>query len=213
MRSFIDALFSPDMPFIRNALIAGILSAVLFGVLGSIITVRRISSLAGSISHAVLGGIGMALFLSSANIIPGFPPMAGAMIFALLAAVIIGFVSIRGILEINSDVQALGRQAKRAVNIVRIDAITLNRTIGSLQMILANTGGQACCPEYDYDGWAAAEIDKPGLRPTAPRGTGTSFRGKDPKTGESKSRLYYSVQGRKKDGGIFTAINLHGVQF
>ncbi len=95
MRSFIDALFSPDMPFIRNALIAGILSAVLFGVLGSIITVRRISSLAGSISHAVLGGIGMALFFSSTNIIPGFPPMAGAMIFAILAAVIIGFVSLK----------------------------------------------------------------------------------------------------------------------
>lgn len=95
MHSFIEALFSSNMPFIRNALIAGILSAILFGVLGSIITVRRISSLAGSISHAVLGGIGMALFLSTNRIIQGFPPMLGAMIFALLAALIIGFVSLR----------------------------------------------------------------------------------------------------------------------
>jgi zinc transport system permease protein len=95
MNSFIEALFSPDIPFIRNALIAGILSAILFGVLGSIITVRRISSLAGSISHAVLGGIGMALFLSSNKIVSGFPPMVGAMIFALLSAVIIGLVSLK----------------------------------------------------------------------------------------------------------------------
>jgi zinc transport system permease protein len=95
MNSFIETLFSPDIPFIRNALIAGLLSAILFGVLGSIITVRRISSLAGSISHAVLGGIGMALFLSSTNIIPNFPPILGAVIFALLAAVIIGFVSLK----------------------------------------------------------------------------------------------------------------------
>ncbi len=95
MRSFFEALFNPDMPFIRNALAAGLLSAVLFGVLGSIITVRKISSLAGSISHAVLGGIGMALFFASANIVPHFPPMLGAMIFALLAAVIIGFVSLK----------------------------------------------------------------------------------------------------------------------
>ncbi len=95
MNNFIEAIISPDMPFIRNALIAGFLSAVLFGVLGSIITVRRISSLAGSISHAVLGGIGMALFLSSTRIIPGFPPMVGAMVFALLSAIIIGFVSLK----------------------------------------------------------------------------------------------------------------------
>ena len=95
MGSFIDALFNPDLPFIRNALAAGFLSAILFGVLGSVITVKRISGLAGSISHAVLGGIGMALFFSSTNIIPGFPPMAGAMLFALLSAVIIGFVSLK----------------------------------------------------------------------------------------------------------------------
>jgi zinc transport system permease protein len=95
MTGFIEALLNPAFPFIRNALLAGLLSSILFGVLGSIVTVRRIASLAGAISHAVLGGIGMALYLSSAKIIPGFPPMAGALIFAVISAAIIGTVSLR----------------------------------------------------------------------------------------------------------------------
>jgi zinc transport system permease protein len=95
MTGFLGALLNPGLPFIRNALLAGLLSSILFGVLGSVVTVRRIASLAGAVSHAVLGGIGMALYLSAAGIIPNFPPMAGALIFALISAVIIGVVSLR----------------------------------------------------------------------------------------------------------------------
>jgi zinc transport system permease protein len=88
-------LFSADFPFVRNALLAGLLSSVLFGVLGSAVTVRRIGSLAGAVSHAVLGGIGMALYLSASKLVPGFPPMAGALIFALVSAFVIGMVSLK----------------------------------------------------------------------------------------------------------------------
>jgi len=95
MQEFLSALFNPDFPFLRNALIAGILSAVLFGTIGSVVTVRRIGSLAGAVSHAVLGGIGMALFLS-ATVVPGFPPIIGAFIFSVLSAFAIGFVSLKG---------------------------------------------------------------------------------------------------------------------
>jgi zinc transport system permease protein len=95
MTGFLAALVSPDFPFIRNALIAGLLSSVLFGVIGSIVTVRRIASLAGAVSHAVLGGIGMALSLSAAGIVPGFPPIVGALIFAVLSACVIGAVSLK----------------------------------------------------------------------------------------------------------------------
>jgi len=94
MQSFFEALININFPFLRNALLAGVLSSILFGILGSVVTVRRIGSLAGAISHAVLGGIGMALFLS-ASIIPGFPPIAGALIFAVLSALVIGFVSLK----------------------------------------------------------------------------------------------------------------------
>jgi zinc transport system permease protein len=94
MHGFIEALINPAFPFLRNALLAGILSSLLFGAIGSVVTVRRIGSLAGAVSHAVLGGIGLALFLS-AHYIPGFPPMAGALIFAVLSALVIGLVSLK----------------------------------------------------------------------------------------------------------------------
>ncbi|HKL86815.1 MAG TPA: metal ABC transporter permease [Treponemataceae bacterium] len=95
MSNFFTALVDPDFSFLRNALLAGLLSSILFGVLGSVVTVKRIAGLAGAISHAVLGGIGMALFFSATGIIPGLTPMMGAIVFALLAALIIGFVSLR----------------------------------------------------------------------------------------------------------------------
>lgn len=95
MGGYLRALLDPSMPFVRNALAAGLLSALLFGMLGAVVTVKRIAGLAGAISHAVLGGIGMALYLASRNILPGLPPMAGALVFALAAATIIGFVSLK----------------------------------------------------------------------------------------------------------------------
>jgi zinc transport system permease protein len=95
MKTFIALLTSPEFPFIRNALMAGLLSSALFGVLGTIVTVRRIASLAGAVSHAVLGGIGMALYFSSAGILRGFSPLAGALIFALVSAGLIGLVSLK----------------------------------------------------------------------------------------------------------------------
>ena len=93
MSDFFSAIV--NFSFIRNALIAGLLSSVLFGVLGTIVTVRRIASLAGAVSHAVLGGIGMALFLRASGIFPQITPLAGAFIFAVLSALIIGTVSLK----------------------------------------------------------------------------------------------------------------------
>jgi zinc transport system permease protein len=95
MSDFLAALTSKDISFIRNALLAGLLSSVLFGTIGTVVTVRRIASLAGAVSHAVLGGIGLALFISARGILPGLPPVAGAIVFAILAAFIIGMVSLK----------------------------------------------------------------------------------------------------------------------
>ncbi|MCX7655889.1 MAG: metal ABC transporter permease [Treponemataceae bacterium] len=93
-QSFIATLFDPSIPFLRNALCAGILAAILFGVLGTIVTVKRIAGLAGAISHAVLGGIGLALYLSATGVVPNFSPLMGALLFAVLSAVVIGLVSL-----------------------------------------------------------------------------------------------------------------------
>ncbi|HOV63733.1 MAG TPA: metal ABC transporter permease, partial [Spirochaetia bacterium] len=107
MSGFFSALFDPDLPFIRNAAFAGLLSSVLFGVLGAVVTVKRIAGLAGAISHAVLGGIGMALFLSASGILPGLPPMAGAVVFAVLAAAVIGMVSRKAKQRVDTVINAI----------------------------------------------------------------------------------------------------------
>lgn len=95
MTEIIQVLIDPALPFMRHAMIAGILSSILFGVLGAIVTVKRISGLAGAISHAVLGGIGMALFLSASGLVTWLTPVMGALIFAVIASIIIGVVSLR----------------------------------------------------------------------------------------------------------------------
>ncbi len=107
MRSFLLALGNPSLPFLRNALYAGVLSSILFGVVGAVVTVKRIAGLAGSISHAVLGGIGLALFLSVHGIVPGITPLAGALLFALLSALIIGFVSLKAKQRVDTAINAV----------------------------------------------------------------------------------------------------------
>ncbi|MBN1520876.1 MAG: metal ABC transporter permease [Spirochaetales bacterium] len=107
MSAFVAALFDPALPFVRNALLAGLLSSVLFGVLGSVVTVKRMAGLAGAISHAVLGGIGLALFLASRGILPGLPPVVGALVFAVLSAALIGFVSLRAKQREDSAINAI----------------------------------------------------------------------------------------------------------
>ncbi len=81
------AAFS-EQTFFRYALIAGLLASVGCGVVGTYVVVRNIGYLAGGIAHAVLGGMGIAYFL-------GRPPLGGAIITALLAALLIGWVSLR----------------------------------------------------------------------------------------------------------------------
>ena len=62
--------------FFRNALIAGFLASIACGVIGSFVVVKRMASLAGGISHAAFGGIGLGYFL-------GISPLAGAAAVAL----------------------------------------------------------------------------------------------------------------------------------
>ncbi|RKX75466.1 MAG: metal ABC transporter permease [Spirochaetes bacterium] len=94
MNEFLSALSNTDIPFLRYAFIAGILSSAAFGVTGTYIVVRRISYLAGAISHSVLAGIGFAVFLQDRYGITWFTPLTGAWISAILAALIIGLVNV-----------------------------------------------------------------------------------------------------------------------
>lgn len=94
MPEFFRALADPSVPFIRYAFIAGILGSAAFGIVGSYVTVRRISSMAGAIAHSVLAGVGAALYLESRFEIGWITPTVGATVAGLLAALVIGLVSL-----------------------------------------------------------------------------------------------------------------------
>ena len=84
--NFIEALFQQG--FLQIALATGLASAVGCGVVGSIVVVRRISFLAGGIAHTVLGGMGLAYLL-------GDVPIVGAAVAAVVAALLIGWISLK----------------------------------------------------------------------------------------------------------------------
>jgi zinc transport system permease protein len=82
---FIHAL--TQYGFLQNAVVAGLLASAACGMVGTYVVVKRIGYLAGGIAHAVLGGMGAALFF-------GFSPMLGALITAVIAALVLGLVKL-----------------------------------------------------------------------------------------------------------------------
>ena len=92
---FLNALADPAIPFLRHAFFSGILASIAFGIIGTYVVARRITSIAGAISHCVLGGIGAGLYLEKGVGITWFGPLTGAIVAALIAAIIIGLVSLR----------------------------------------------------------------------------------------------------------------------
>jgi zinc transport system permease protein len=83
-----------DVEFIRRMLIAGILASLACGIIGSIIVVRRNVFIAGGVSHTTFGGIGMAYWLQGLGL-SWFDPMLGAVLFAIGAALVLGFEPIK----------------------------------------------------------------------------------------------------------------------
>lgn len=79
----------------KYALAVGLLSSISCGLIGSYVVVRRITYIAGGIAHSVLGGMGAARYLQVVHNIEWFTPMWGAIIAALLAATIIGLVTLK----------------------------------------------------------------------------------------------------------------------
>jgi zinc transport system permease protein len=92
MSEFWQALTDPDIAFLRRALLMGLLASLAFGMTGSFVVVKRISYVAGAISHAVLGGIGAALYFQRAHGVEWLHPLLGALVAALLAAVVISWI-------------------------------------------------------------------------------------------------------------------------
>jgi zinc transport system permease protein len=84
MINFFHAIF--EHSFIQYALIGSVLSCIATALIGPFIVVKKLGNLVGGISHSILGGMGIALFLA-------INPIYGAIVFAVIAAISIGIIS------------------------------------------------------------------------------------------------------------------------
>jgi len=94
MIEFWSAFLDPDNEFLRLAVYVAALASVSFGIIGTFVVTRRISYLAGAVSHCVFGGIGAGIYLQQRVGIEWFDPMYGAVLSAILSACLIGIVSL-----------------------------------------------------------------------------------------------------------------------
>lgn len=72
--------------FMRHALLAGILVSIACGIVGTYVVVNRQVFISGGIAHVAYGGIGLGYFFQ-------FNPVWGAIAFALVAALAMGWVA------------------------------------------------------------------------------------------------------------------------
>lgn len=81
-----------DNIFIQMALWAALLSSLASGIIGSFVVVKRISFIAGSISHSVLGGMGCCLWLQRTQGWVWLDPIWGAFATAIGSALLLGWI-------------------------------------------------------------------------------------------------------------------------
>ncbi len=105
MSAFLKDLL--ELPFLQNAVLAGILCSLASGVVGTYVVLRRITYIAAAISHCVLGGLGAARYFSVVYNLPWLKPAYGAVITALAAALVIGWVSMKAKEREDSIISAL----------------------------------------------------------------------------------------------------------
>lgn len=73
----IELIFS--YTFMKNALLAAVLSSMVCGIIGTIIVEKKLVSMSGGIAHTSFGGIGLGYLLN-------FEPIIGGLIFAILSS-------------------------------------------------------------------------------------------------------------------------------
>lgn len=93
---FFSTIFDQNFSFIRNTVILSIISSIPIGVIGTFVVVNRMSYIAGAISHSVLGGIGIAIYLSTVFGISLITPSLGGVIFAILSGLIVSLFYLWG---------------------------------------------------------------------------------------------------------------------
>ena len=78
-----------ENPMMVLALLAGLAASIAGGTVGTLVVAKRISFISGSISHSVLAGIGLSVWLSQTYGIHGLSPIAGALAAAIVSALCI----------------------------------------------------------------------------------------------------------------------------
>lgn len=78
--------------FLQYALLTGIMASIACGIIGSYVTVRRMTYIAGAIAHSTLGGMGVAGYLNKEQGLTFLTPLMGAVAAALLAALTIALM-------------------------------------------------------------------------------------------------------------------------
>ena len=96
-----------EFEFLRHALLAGVLASVASGIVGTYVVTRRITVIAGSLAHTVLGGMGVAYWAAAVHGIDWLQPLHGALAAALVAAFVIGTVRLRGAEREDTAISAL----------------------------------------------------------------------------------------------------------
>jgi zinc transport system permease protein len=104
MAEFFQALLQHG--FLQHALLAGLLASVSCGIVGTYVVTRRITYLAGGIAHCVLGGMGFARYMQVVHEWSFLTPMLGALLAALAAALIIGWININAKERIDTVISA-----------------------------------------------------------------------------------------------------------
>lgn len=86
----IEALFTQS--FLYMALLAGIAGSITGGIMGSFVVIKRIVFISGSIAHSILGGMGLFLWIHRTFDIAWITPIQGAMVAAIISALLIGWI-------------------------------------------------------------------------------------------------------------------------
>ena len=105
-----EALRLLEYEFFQNAFLAALLMSVACGIIGTYVVARRMVFISGGITHASFGGVGIGYFF-------GFPPLAGAAVFAVLAALTTENLTRRNILR-NDSIIAIMWSLGMAVGII-----------------------------------------------------------------------------------------------
>ena len=84
-----------SFPFLMTSVLAGLASSITSGIIGSYVVVKRIVFISGSIAHSVLGGMGFFLWLKRKYQLDWLDPLYGALIAAILSALLIGWIHLK----------------------------------------------------------------------------------------------------------------------